>query len=87
MVFSKSYCPYCTEVKEKLQVYGTSKVVELDLIGAEGSEMQKSLQALTSQSTVPNVFINGIHVGGCDDTTRKIRDGTLQRLLDAGFKK
>uniref|UniRef100_A0A8C7Y0Q3 Thioredoxin reductase 3 n=1 Tax=Oryzias sinensis TaxID=183150 RepID=A0A8C7Y0Q3_9TELE len=39
------------------------------------------LLELTGQKTVPNVFINKKHVGGCDKTMQAHRDGSLQRLL------
>ena len=33
-----------------------------------GAEIQEALKQRTGQNTVPNVFVNGEHVGGCDDT-------------------
>jgi hypothetical protein len=32
----------------------------------DGSEIQDALKEWTGQRTVPNVFINGKHIGGCD---------------------
>ena len=43
------------------------KVVELDLL-RNGEEYKKELLELTKQSTVPNVFIYGKHIGGSEDT-------------------
>ncbi|XP_046880909.1 thioredoxin reductase 3 isoform X2 [Hypomesus transpacificus] len=36
---------------------------------------------MTGQKTVPNVFINKTHIGGCDKTMQAHRDGVLQQLL------
>uniref|UniRef100_A0A8C7Y302 thioredoxin-disulfide reductase (NADPH) n=1 Tax=Oryzias sinensis TaxID=183150 RepID=A0A8C7Y302_9TELE len=47
----------------------------------EGTNYQEMLLELTGQKTVPNVFINKKHVGGCDKTMQAHRDGSLQRLL------
>ena len=37
--------------------------------------------AATGQKTVPNVFINGKHLGGASDTEAALKDGKLYRLL------
>lgn len=82
MVFSKTYCPYCTRAKEaltKLSAKGM-QVYELDE-RKDGEQLQAALLALTGQRTVPNVFIGGQHIGGCDKTLEKIADGSLQKLL------
>jgi glutaredoxin 3 len=67
-IFSKTYCPYCTRAKslfaDTLKV--PAGVVELDAIGAEGAAMQQALQARTGMRTVPQVFVSGKLIGGCD---------------------
>ncbi|KAM7471291.1 hypothetical protein LguiA_009474 [Lonicera macranthoides] len=85
VVFSKTYCGYCTRVKQLLSQLGaTYKAIELDE-ESDGSEMQSALAGWTGQSTVPNVFIGGKHVGGCDKVTQMHREGKLVPLLaDAG---
>ncbi|CAK9161783.1 unnamed protein product [Ilex paraguariensis] len=66
VVFSKSYCSYCVSVKKLLTELGASfKAIELDT-ESDGSEIQSALAQLTGQRTVPNVFIGGKHIGGCD---------------------
>lgn len=82
-VWSKSWCPYCSQVKalfDKLEVEYLA--VELDAFHEEG-EIQNALTELTSQRTVPNVFVGGKHVGGCDDTMNLQRSGELAKMLDA----
>ncbi|GFQ07723.1 glutaredoxin, partial [Phtheirospermum japonicum] len=81
VVFSKSYCPYCVAVKELLRKLGaTYKVIELNN-ESDGSEIQAALKEWTGQRTVPNVFIGGKHIGGCDDTTNLHNQGKLNALL------
>ncbi|KAL5076404.1 hypothetical protein RYX36_015388 [Vicia faba] len=65
-LFSKTYCGYCKRVKDLLKQLGaTYKVLELD-IESDGGEIQAALAEWTGQRTVPNVFIGGKHIGGCD---------------------
>eukprot|EP00029_Vermamoeba_vermiformis_P012116 TRINITY_DN692_c0_g1_i1.p1 TRINITY_DN692_c0_g1~~TRINITY_DN692_c0_g1_i1.p1 ORF type:complete len:141 (+),score=29.74 TRINITY_DN692_c0_g1_i1:32-454(+) len=87
MVFSKSYCPYCTKVKNLFKSLGVSyKVIELDEEG-NGDAIQAELKKISHQSTVPNVYIGKTHVGGCDDTHAAKANGKLKTLLDsAGVK-
>ncbi|XP_060064624.1 thioredoxin reductase 1, cytoplasmic-like [Ylistrum balloti] len=81
MIFSKTTCPFCAKVKDLFkslnQEYG---VTELDKI-ANGAEIQNILLEETGQRTVPNVFINGNHLGGCDDTLKAHKNGSLQAML------
>ncbi|TYI08926.1 hypothetical protein ES332_A09G035000v1 [Gossypium tomentosum] len=73
VVFSKSYCPFCVDVKQLLQKLGASfKAIELD---------KETLAEWTGQRTVPNVFIGGNHIGGCDSTTGLHNQGKLVPLL------
>lgn len=54
------------EVKALFKRIGVQPhVIELDHLGAQGPQIQKVLERLTGQSTVPNIFIGGKHVGGC----------------------
>ncbi|OMO59213.1 Glutaredoxin [Corchorus capsularis] len=82
VVFSKSYCPYCVSVKQLLQKLDASfKAIELDN-ESDGSEIQSALAEWTGQRTVPNVFIGGKHIGGCDTTTALHQEGKLIPLLN-----
>lgn len=47
----------------------------------DGVAIQQALFEKTKQKTVPNVFVNGKHVGGCDATIQANADGRLGELL------
>ncbi|KAI8097811.1 glutaredoxin-C6-like protein [Gilbertella persicaria] len=80
-VFSKSYCPYCVKAKNLLKELGLEFfVIELDN-EANGAAIQQYLAEKTGQRTVPNIFINQQHVGGCDDLFAAKSSGKLQKLL------
>ncbi|PWN48493.1 putative GRX1-glutaredoxin [Violaceomyces palustris] len=85
-IFSKTYCPYCTKAKGVIGSLGldSSKVglIELDT-REDGGEIQSYLAEKTGQRTVPNIFINGNHLGGCDDILKAQASGNLQKLISA----
>ncbi|XP_076909185.1 monothiol glutaredoxin-S6-like [Bidens hawaiensis] len=81
VIFSKSYCPFCRRAKGvfselKEQPY----VVELDHRD-DGYKIQDVLLDLVGRRTVPQIFVNGKHVGGADDLDVAVRNGVLQDLL------
>jgi glutaredoxin 3 len=83
VVFSKSYCPYCTKTKDlfaSLKV--DAQIHELDKMDS-GADIQAALLDMTGQRTVPNVFINGQHIGGNDATQAANASGKLKELLAA----
>ncbi|GMI28450.1 hypothetical protein TrRE_jg10 [Triparma retinervis] len=87
VVFSKSYCPFCTSTKNLFAEMGTELglsspafVVELDNLPG-GGDVQSELLKMTGQRTVPNVFVKGKHLGGNDDTQRAAADGTISQML------
>ncbi|KAI9318713.1 glutaredoxin-1 [Dichotomocladium elegans] len=80
-VFSKSYCPYCVRAKALLEKLGVEFYhIELDQ-EENGAEIQDYLHKKTGQRTVPNIFINQKHIGGCDDLMAAYNSGSLKKLL------
>lgn len=49
--------------------------------------MQDVLQCMSGQRTVPNVYINKMHVGGCTDTQKALADGTLDDMVKGIYRK
>ena len=82
VVFSKSYCPYCSQTKSLLQSLAVDAVVlELD-DRADGNDVSAVLREMTGQRTFPNTFINGQQVGGNDKLQAAHRSGQLAALLE-----
>ncbi|XP_027911289.1 glutaredoxin-C3 [Vigna unguiculata] len=82
-LFSKSYCPYCLRAKRILAELNEKPfVVELDLRD-DGYEIQSVILDLIGRRTVPQVFVNGKHIGGSDDLSAAVQSGELQKLLSA----
>ncbi|RAH73557.1 glutaredoxin [Aspergillus aculeatinus CBS 121060] len=87
VVFSKSYCPYCVASKRLLNDLGAEyKVLELDQI-SDGQAIQDALYEISSQKTVPNIFISQKHIGGNSDLQGKDRAQLKQLLTAAGALK
>ncbi|KAL2916640.1 Glutaredoxin [Polyrhizophydium stewartii] len=73
VVFSKTYCPYCVRAKEHLAKLGIAfELYELDTRD-DGPAIQQYLLERTKQRTVPNIFINQEHIGGCSDLLAKYK--------------
>ncbi|XP_015362258.1 thioredoxin reductase 3 [Marmota marmota marmota] len=84
MIFSKTYCPHSSRVKELFSSLGVDcNILELDQVD-DGIRVQEMLTEITNQKTVPNIFVNRVHVGGCDRTFQAHQSGLLQKLLQEG---
>ncbi|CAL1276737.1 unnamed protein product [Larinioides sclopetarius] len=81
MIFSKSRCPYCDKVKKLLKSLGVDfYALELDVIEG-GNNLQQAMGRKAGRTSVPQVFIEGQHIGGCDDTMEAHNSGKLKALL------
>ena len=80
LMYSTAVCPYCIRAEQLLRSRGVEHVekVRVDLDPARRDEMI----AKTSRRTVPQIFIGGTHVGGCDDLIALDRAGKLLPLLE-----
>jgi glutaredoxin 3 len=80
-IYTKTFCPYCWRAKSLLE----SKGVEYKEIAVDfGGEVKKVMvQRASGRTTVPQIFIGELHVGGCDDLMALDRDGRLDQLLAA----
>ncbi|XP_041021051.1 glutaredoxin-C3 isoform X2 [Juglans microcarpa x Juglans regia] len=80
-IFSKSYCPYCLRAKRIFsELHEQPFVVELDLRD-DGGQIQNVILDMVGRSTVPQVFVNGKHIGGSDDLRAAVLSGQLQKVL------
>ena len=64
VVFSSEYCPYCQQAIAALKNAGYDD--RMTVIEAS-SDTKAQLLGLTKQSTVPQIFVKGTFVGGCND--------------------
>jgi glutaredoxin 3 len=78
-IYTKFLCPYCTRAKSLLKAKGAT-FVEHD-ITMGGARRQEMLARSNGRTTVPQVFIDGRHIGGSDDLAALDRAGGLDPLL------
>ena len=78
VIYTTSICPYCVRAKMLFQRKGIS-YEEIDV--SRDNELRLKLMADTKQRTVPQIFINDKHIGGCDDLYALERQGALDPLL------
>lgn len=82
MLFVKSTCPFCAKVKELFNSLNEQyAAIELDKMD-DGTAIRDVLYNRTGQRTIPNVYVNGTHLGGCDSTMNAHKDGRLANLLN-----
>lgn len=80
-IASKSYCPYCRSTIGTFASLGVKPLVlQLDEL-PDGQQIQDALREITGQNTVPNIFIEGKHIGGNSDLQAINSTGDLQNLL------
>jgi glutaredoxin 3 len=81
-IYTSPYCGYCTRAKSLLSRKGVGfKEIDVTEDGARRSEM---LQRSGGRRTVPQIFIDGKHVGGCDDLYALDAAGGLDPMLKPG---
>ena len=79
VIYTKNFCPYCRDAKELLQKKGLS-FTEYDLMN-EPQRRNEMIAKAGGRTTVPQVFINGQHLGGCDDIYALERQGKLDAII------
>lgn len=80
VMYSKTTCPYCYHAEQLLRERGV-KNLELIQIDIERSRREEMIRR-TNRSTVPQIFIDDKHVGGCDELVALDRAGGLMPLLE-----
>ncbi|HQQ62766.1 MAG TPA: glutaredoxin 3 [Pseudomonadales bacterium] len=78
VIYSSDYCPYCRRAKSLLQKKG----VAFDEICVDGRpDLRAEMTARAGRTTVPQIWINQQHVGGCDELHALEYSGELDTLL------
>ncbi len=80
-IYTKMTCPYCIRAKALLKQKGVD-AAEI-VVDFGGEKKQEMVQRTGGRMTVPQIFIDGQHVGGCDDLFELDDSGKLDGLLAA----
>jgi glutaredoxin 3 len=78
VMYSTDYCPYCTRAKELLY---KKNVAFTDIRVDLQPELRDEMITKSGRRSVPQIFINGQAIGGCDDLYALEAQGKLNQLL------
>jgi glutaredoxin 3 len=80
-IYTKPFCSYCYRAKRLLDSKGID--YEEREVSFGGPERQEMIERSNGRTTVPQIFIDGRHIGGCDALMELERGGKLDGLLTA----
>lgn len=78
IIYTKEVCPYCTKAKALLQ-RKNAQFTEIKIV--DDLTKQEMIKKSNGKMTVPQIFINDIHIGGCDDLYAMEAEGKLDEIL------
>ncbi len=78
LMYASSWCPYCLRAKALFD----KKKVNYQWISVDGQrEVREQMTERTGRTSVPQIFIDDRHIGGCDELYALEKQGELDRLL------
>lgn len=78
-MYTTAYCPYCIRAKHLLKSKGVAQIEEIRV--DEDPSARAHMMQITGRRTVPQIFIDDKHIGGCDDLVALDNAGGLTPLL------
>jgi len=80
-IYTRKMCGFCTAAKSLLSRKGAA-FREFD--ATFDSQLRQDMISKSGRTTFPQIFIDGTHVGGCDELHALEREGKLDPMLKAG---
>lgn len=77
-IYCWTYCPYCVKAKALLDEKGIT--YEEKIIDNDAAAL-KSLQSKTGSGTVPQIFVEDVFIGGCDDLFQLESRGKIDEVF------
>lgn len=81
-IYSSLWCPFCHRAKSLLAAKGAT-FEEID-VDADPNRRQEMMHRAGGRRTVPQIFIDGAHVGGSDELAALERAGKLDAIIGTG---
>lgn len=79
IIYTTRFCPFCIRAKQLLK----SKGVDYQEVAVDNnSELRQEMLEKSGQRTVPQIWINNQHIGGCDELYELESSGTLNSILN-----
>ena len=82
IIYSTNVCSYCIRAKKLLLQHGITNITEIKI--DDNPEFKtEMIEKSGGRKTVPQIFINGTHIGGFDDLAILHSNGQLKILLQS----
>lgn len=79
-IYTQPGCPFC---QRALMLFQAKDVAVHEINAPKGSkEREEAIERSSGKTTVPQIFIDGKGIGGCDDLMALNQSGELQKLLN-----
>lgn len=82
-IYTKEFCPYCGRAKSILRAHGVSYVEHK--VSEEPDLFDAMVKRAQGRQTVPQIFIDGVGIGGADELSLLDESGKLLPLLGRGI--
>ena len=79
VVYTTTYCPYCTRAKQLLKSKGVN--FEEIVIDGDDEKMWQNLYQRSKMKTVPQIYVDDKIIGGYDDIAALDKRGELDNIL------
>ena len=77
-IYFSEYCPYCKSVEALMNKKNISfEKIDVDL----DTNLREEMVKISGRTSVPQVFVNDLHLGGCDDVYDLENKGELDSLI------
>ncbi|MEE4146712.1 MAG: cysteine synthase A [Halieaceae bacterium] len=86
VMFALEWCEFCWSARNFFKALGVDfHSVDLDSVAFQpeerGVRIREVLRYQLGTGTIPQIFVGGVHIGGCTELFTSYREGSLQRLL------
>ena len=83
-IYTKAYCPFCSHaialLEHKLSVHPSLQIEKISIDG-DMALREKMIERSSGGYTVPQIFIDDVHIGGCDQLVALEKNNQLDALL------
>ena len=80
-IYTRAFCPYCSRAMSLLKQKGV-EMTHIDA-GMNAQKKAEMIQKSGGARTFPQIFVDDLHIGGCDEMMALERSGKLDALLNA----
>ena len=80
VMYCTAVCPYCINAERLLRSKGVTEIEKIRI--DQQPEQREQMEAKSGRRTVPQIYIDERHIGGCDDLYALDKAGGLLPLLN-----